>query len=201
MHSTDINQVKSIWCSKLFSRKSDSRSTNVCPSVRPSSKPPNSIKSIIPPNQHPPHHSHHHTQHHTQHQTQHHTHTTSYTTSYTTSCKPSPFIHAFTTPPPSSSFDWATFKLFSLFFSKIWTHFHFNWRCWLLHKQSVSGLFQKILFLLHDTECAKWLSVLCFPIFHQQWAAGVIQIKRKCGTFFLHFCERCIRFNALLPKK
>ena len=128
----------------IFSHESNSRSTNVCLCVRSSirlsfchkSKPHNSIKSIIPPSHNLHHNSHHHMQHHTKHPTQHHTHTSSLTQSHTPSHmlshtlsnKPStttnttkphtivpPLIH------PSSSFNFATFKLFSLLDSfRLW---------------------------------------------------------------------------------
>ena len=58
----------------IFSRKSDSTTTNVrsfvrsfvCPSVCQLPKPPNSLKSIIPPYHHPQHNIHHHIHHYLQ---------------------------------------------------------------------------------------------------------------------------------------
>ena len=82
MHSVKPAQIKKnlwrIFLFQIFSRESDSTTTNVRSfvrsSVRPLSKPPSSLKSIILPYHHLHHHSHHHTQHHTQHHTHHHTH-------------------------------------------------------------------------------------------------------------------------------
>ena len=119
---------------------------SVRPFVCDKSKPLNSIKSIISPHQHPPnyshHHSHHHTQHHTptpshatsqktSHPTSHThiiTHTPSHMLSHTLSNKPStttnPTKPHTILPPlthPSSSFNFATFKLFSLLDSfRLW---------------------------------------------------------------------------------
>ena len=88
---------------QVFSRESDSTTTNVrpsvCLSVCPSPKPPNSLKSIISPYHYLHYHSHHQT---TSHPT---LHTTSNTSSYN-------ITH---TPSPTQPCTWATFKLFSLF--------------------------------------------------------------------------------------
>ena len=89
-----------------------------CPSVRSlvclKAKPPNSIKSIIPPYHFLHHNPHHHT-HYLTHNIKDTISTpscTSHTIIHTTIL---PCIHYTTILPPSSSFDWATFKLFSLF--------------------------------------------------------------------------------------
>ena len=117
---------------------------SVRPSVCLKPKPPNSLKSFISPYHNIQHHSHHYTYHNTtsqhnittQHHTQHHqakSHTVTtihhphpqHTITHTNTCTithniKTPFISPASmlqsTAPPPSSFDFATFKLFSLLF-------------------------------------------------------------------------------------
>ena len=87
----DYSWLKLMISQYIFSRESDSRSTNVRSFVRSlvcqSAKPQNIIKSIIPHHQHPPNQSQHHSQHHTQHYSHNHTQHDTPTPSHATSQK------------------------------------------------------------------------------------------------------------------
>ena len=147
---------------RIFSRESNSTTTNVHPSVSLLPKSPNSLKSIISPYHYLHHHSHHQTLNHTtshttSHSTSHSTsHTTLHTTSHTTSHTAS--SHNIThTPSPTQPCTWATFKLFSLllvatpnsdlkivldlhFLNKFFFIYDNQWQLWKPHDMQLSNL-------------------------------------------------------------